>query len=62
MSPSTANEPKVIFTFIPERYERRSLGIMSSLVFSERERIFANPMATRGAPINPLSSVSGCPK
>ena len=30
---------------IAERYERRSLGITSNLVFSEWELIFANPMA-----------------
>ena len=29
-----------------ERYECRSLGITSNLVFSEWENIFANPMAT----------------
>ena len=34
---------------IAERYERRSLGITSNLVFSEWERIFANPMATAAA-------------
>ena len=34
---------------IVERYERRSLGITSNLVFSEWERIFANPMATAAA-------------
>ena len=32
-----------------ERYERRTLGITSNLVFSEWERIFANPMATAAA-------------
>ena len=32
-----------------ERYERRSLGTTSNLVFSEWERIFANPMATAAA-------------
>ncbi len=36
-------------TLIAERYERRSLGITSNLVFSEWERIFANPMATVSA-------------
>ena len=30
-------------------YSRRSLGITSNLVFSEWERIFANPMATAAA-------------
>ena len=32
-----------------ERYERRSLGITSSLAFSQWEHIFANPMATATA-------------
>ena len=36
----------MLFTLIAERYERRSLGITSNLVFSKWERIFANPMAT----------------
>ena len=44
-----AEESKVLFTLIAERYERRSLGITSNLVFSEWERIFANPMATAAA-------------
>ena len=39
----------MFFTLIAERYERRSLGITSNLVFSEWERIFANPMATAAA-------------
>ena len=39
----------VLFTMIAERYERRSLGITSNLVFSEWEKIFANPMATAAA-------------
>ena len=39
----------MLFTFIAERYERRSLGITSNLVFSEWERIFANPMAIAAA-------------
>ena len=34
---------------IAERCVRRSLGITSNLVFSEWERIFANPMATAAA-------------
>ena len=45
-APRGAEESEVLFTLIAERYERRSLGITSSLVFSEWERIFANPMAT----------------
>ena len=41
--PQGAEESEVLFTLIAERYERRSLGITSNLVFSEWERIFANP-------------------
>ena len=47
--PQGADESEVLFTLIAERYERRSLGITSNLVFSEWERIFANPMATAAA-------------
>ena len=48
--PQGADESEVLFTFIAERYERRDrLGITSNLVFSEWERIFANPMATAAA-------------
>ena len=47
--PQGAEESEVLFTLIAERYERRSLGIRSNLVFSEWERIFANPMATAAA-------------
>ena len=35
----------MLFTLIAGRYERRSLGITSNLVFSEWEKVFANPMA-----------------
>ena len=44
-----AEESEVLFTLIAERYERRSLGITSNLVFSEWEHIFSNPMATAAA-------------
>ena len=44
--PQGAEESEVLFTLIAERYERRSLGITSNLVFSQWEHIFANPMAT----------------
>ena len=37
--PQGAEESEVLFTLIAERYERRSLGITSNLVFSEWERI-----------------------
>ena len=50
--PQGAEESEVLFTLIAERYDRRtrrSLGITSNLVFSEWERIFANPMATAAA-------------
>ncbi len=47
--PQANEESEVLFTLIAERYERRSLGITSNLVFSEWERIFANPMATATA-------------
>ena len=43
--PQGDEESEVPFTLIAERYERRSPGITSNLVFSEWERIFANPMA-----------------
>ena len=47
--PQGAEEPEVLFTLIAERYERRSLGITSNLVFSQWEKVFANPMATAAA-------------
>ena len=47
--PQGTEESEVLFTLITERYERRSLDIASNLVFSEWERIFANPMATAAA-------------
>ena len=47
--PQGAEKSEVLFTLIAERYERRSLGITSNLVFSQWEHIFANPMATAAA-------------
>ena len=47
--PQGAGESEVLFTLIAERYERRSFGITSNLVFSEWEKVFANPMATAAA-------------
>ncbi len=38
--PRGAEESEVLFTLIAERYERRSLGITSNLVFSQWEHIF----------------------
>ena len=39
--PQGAEESEVLFTLIAERYERRSLGITSNLVFSEWEHTIA---------------------
>jgi DNA replication protein DnaC len=39
-------EVEVLFTFLAERYERRSVLISSNLVFSEWDRIFKDPMTT----------------
>ena len=47
--PQGTEESEVLFTLMAERYERRSLGITSNLVFSEWDRIFQNPMATAAA-------------
>ena len=47
--PQGTEESAGLFTLIAERYERRSLGIASNLVFSEWEKVFANPMATAAA-------------
>ena len=47
--PQGAEESEVLFMLIAERYERRSMGITSNLVFSQWEHIFANPMATAAA-------------
>src|SRR2546422_9550045 len=38
-----------LFTFLSERYERKSVLITTNLVFSEWERIFKNPMTTLAA-------------
>jgi len=39
-------EMEVLFTFLAERYERRSVLITSNLVFSQWDRIFKDPMTT----------------
>jgi DNA replication protein DnaC len=36
----------VLFTFLSERYERRSVMITSNLVFSQWDRIFKDAMTT----------------
>lgn len=42
-------EMEVLFTFLSERYERKSLLITSNLVFSEWNKIFKDPMTTAAA-------------
>lgn len=42
-------EMEVLFTFLAERYERKSVMISSNLVFSQWERIFKDPMTTAAA-------------
>jgi len=42
-------EMEVLFTFLAERYERRSVVITSNLVFSEWDRIFKDAMTTAAA-------------
>ena len=40
--------PRCCSSLIAERYERRSPGVTSNLVFSEWEKVFANPNGDRG--------------
>ena len=40
---------EVLFTFLAERYERKSVMISSNLVFSQWDRIFKDPMTTAAA-------------
>ncbi len=42
-------EMEVLFTFLAERYERRSVMITSNLVFSQWDQIFKNPLTTMAA-------------
>lgn len=42
----TRDEMEVLFTFLAERYERRSVVITSNLVFSEWDKIFKDAMTT----------------
>ncbi len=37
---------EVLFTFLAERYERRSVVVTSNLVLSQWDRIFKDPMTT----------------
>ncbi len=43
------DEMEVLFTFLAERYERKSVMITTNLVFSQWERIFKDPMTTMAA-------------
>lgn len=43
------DEMEVLFTFLSERYERRSVIITSNLVFKEWDRIFKDAMTTAAA-------------
>jgi DNA replication protein DnaC len=42
-------EMEVLFTFLAERYERRSVFISSNLIFSKWDQIFKDPMTTMAA-------------
>ena len=42
-------EMEILFTFLAERYERRSLLVSSNLVFSQWDQIFKDPMTTMAA-------------
>lgn len=42
-------EMEVLFTFLAERYERRSVLITSNLVFSQWDQIFKDPLTTAAA-------------
>lgn len=42
-------EMEVLFTFLAERYERRSVVITSNLVFSQWDKIFKDPLTTAAA-------------
>jgi DNA replication protein DnaC len=44
-----AEEMEVLFTFMAERYERKSVIITSNLVFSQWDKIFKDPMTTAAA-------------
>jgi DNA replication protein DnaC len=43
------DEMEVLFTFLAERYERRSVLLSSNLVFSKWDQIFKDPMTTMAA-------------
>ena len=43
------DEMEVLFTFLSERYERKTVILTSNLLFSEWDRIFKDPMTTAAA-------------
>jgi DNA replication protein DnaC len=43
------DEMEVLFTFLAQRYERRSVLLTSNLVFSQWDRIFKDAMTTAAA-------------
>jgi DNA replication protein DnaC len=43
------DEMEVLFTFLSQRYERKSVIITSNIVFSQWDRIFKDPMTTAAA-------------
>ena len=42
-------EMEVLFTFLAERYERRSVVITSNLIFSQWDQVFKDPLTTAAA-------------
>ena len=52
-------EMEVLFTFLAERYERRSVLITSNLVFSKWDQIFKDPMTTMAAIMGTLPIALG---
>lgn len=45
----SSDEMEVLFQFLAERYERKSVVITSNLVFSQWDKIFKDPMTTMAA-------------
>jgi DNA replication protein DnaC len=43
------DEMEVLFTFLAERYEKKSVVITSNLIFSQWDQIFKDPMTTMAA-------------
>jgi DNA replication protein DnaC len=43
------DEMEILFTFLAERYEHKSVMLTTNLVFSEWNRIFKDPMTTLAA-------------